>query len=104
MHENVLWILNKHATEIITSKKKKMKLLTIELQKYYKNAKICYIFKEKLEIKYVENEKYCKVRDDCHHTEEFRGAVYSICNLKRSVPKKFLQLFITDLIMIIIWS
>ena len=52
-----------------------MKLLTIELQKYYKNAKICYIFKEKLEIKYVENEKYCKVRDDCHHTEEFRGAV-----------------------------
>ena len=33
-------------------------------------------------------EKYCKVRDHCHYTEECRGTDHSICNLKYSVPKK----------------
>ena len=41
-----------------------MKLLTKEQQESYKNAKICYICKETFEIKYVEENKYCKVRDD----------------------------------------
>ena len=30
---------------------------------------------------------FCKVRDHCHYTGEYRGAVCSICNLKYSVPK-----------------
>ena len=34
--------------------------------------------------------KYRKVRDHCHYTEEYRGAVYSICNLRYNIPKKFL--------------
>ena len=35
------------------------------------------------------NEKTCcKVRDHCHYTGKYRGAVHSICNLKYSVPKK----------------
>ena len=36
----------------------------------------------------MKDEKYCKARDDCHYTGEYRGAAYSICNLKNSVPKK----------------
>ena len=62
--------------------KKKMKLLTEEQKESYENSKICYIYKEELEDK-----KYCKVRDHCHYTGEYRGAVHSICNLKYSVPK-----------------
>ena len=41
----------------------------------------------------MKNKKYCKVRDQCHYTEEYRGAVHSICNLKYSVPKKISLVF-----------
>ena len=52
------------------------------------NSKICYVCKEKIENKYLKDKKYRKVREYCHYTGEFRGAVHSICNLKYSVPKK----------------
>ena len=39
--------LREHAMKIINFKKKKMKLPTKELQESYKNAKMCYICKEK---------------------------------------------------------
>ena len=48
----------------------------------------CYICKDKFEDKYIKDKKYCKVRDHCHYTSEYRGAADSICNLKYSVPKK----------------
>ena len=38
-----------------------MKLLIKEEYESYKNAKICYICKEKLENKYLKNKKYRKV-------------------------------------------
>ena len=65
-----------------------MELLTKEHQESYKNAKICYICKEKCENRYVEDKKYRKVRDLYHYTGEYRGAVHRICNLKYIVPKK----------------
>ena len=34
-----------------------------------------------------EKKKYCKVRDYCCYTEEYRGAAHSICNLKKSALK-----------------
>ena len=40
--------LRDHAMKIITFKKKKMKLLTKELQQSYENAEICFICKEKI--------------------------------------------------------
>ena len=41
--------------------------------------------KKKLKIN-VKNKKYCKVRDLCHYTGEYRGAAHSIFNLKYSLP------------------
>ena len=40
-----------------------MELLTKEQQESYENANICYIFKEKFEIKYLKDKKYYEVRD-----------------------------------------
>ena len=67
-----------------------MKLLTKEQQESYQNGKICYIFKEKFENKYVKDKKYCKIRDHSHYTGRHSAAVHSICNLKYSAPKKIL--------------
>ena len=64
-----------------------MKLLTEEQQESNENAKICYICKEKFENKYLKDKKQCKVKDHCHYTGEYRGAVHSIFNLKYYVPK-----------------
>ena len=70
------------------SKKKKMKLLTKELQELYENAKSCYICKKIIENKYVRDKQYRKVRDNCHYTGEHRVPTHSICNLRYSVPNK----------------
>ena len=53
-----------------------------------KKQKICYICKEKFENKYLKDKKYRKVRDHCHYTWKYRGAVHSICNLKYNIPNK----------------
>ena len=36
----------------------------------------------------MKDKTYCIVRDCCHYTEEYRGAIHSICNLQYSAPKK----------------
>ena len=65
-----------------------MKLLINELQKSYKNAKICHTCKEKFEGKQAKDKQYHKVRDHCHYSGDYRGVVHSICNLQCSVPKE----------------
>ena len=66
-----------------------MKLLTEEQQESYESAKICYICRKKFEKKFfLKDIKYCKLRDHCHYTGEYRDAARIICNLKYSVPKK----------------
>ena len=70
-----------------------MKLLTKEQQESYKNPKIYYICQEKFENKCVKDRKHANVRDHCHYTEKYRGAIHSICNLKYNVPKKNLIVF-----------
>ena len=64
-----------------------MRLLTKQQKESYENAKICYICKEKFENKYLKDKTYRKVRDHCHYTGEYSGAVHSIYNLKFSAPK-----------------
>ena len=64
--------LREHGMEIINfRKKKKMNLLIKDHQESYKNAKLCYICKEKFENKYLKYKKYCKVRNHCHYTGEY---------------------------------
>ena len=46
-----------------------------------------------LKINIWKIKKYLEVRDDCHYTWEYRGAVQSICSLKYFVPKKILLVF-----------
>ena len=36
----------------------------------------------------MKHKKYCKVRNHCHYTGEYRGAAHNICNLKYGAPKK----------------
>ena len=86
--KNFFEYLREDAMNIINLKTKKLKLLKKEQQKFYENAKICYICKEKFERKYVKDKIYCKFRDHFHYVGEIGGAVHSICNLKYSVPKK----------------
>ena len=71
-------------------KRKKWGLLTKEQQESYENANICFVCKEKFEKKCLKDKKYCEVRDHCHYAREHRSALCSICNLKYSVPEKFL--------------
>ena len=40
---------------------------------------------------FANDKNYRKIRDRCHFTDKYRGAVHSICNLRFSVPMKFLQ-------------
>ena len=90
LYEKVCEFLREHTVKIINFKKKKIKLLTKEQEESHENAKICYICKEKVENKYLKDKKYCKVRDHCRYTGEYRGAAHSMFNLKYSVLKKFL--------------
>ena len=49
--------------------------------------------KNGFENKYLKDKKYYKVRNHCHYTGAYKGAVHSVCNLKYSVPKKISIVF-----------
>ena len=86
-------ILTEHATGIINFEKKKNMFLTNEHQKPYENAQVCHVCNEKFEDKHAKYNKYCKFRDHCHYTGDYRSAAHSICNLKYSVPKEISIVF-----------
>ena len=71
---------------IINFKKKKIKSLTNEKQKSYEKTKSFYIYGKMRKYKCANDKKYCKVRFHYHHKWKFRGAPYSIYNLKYSIP------------------
>ena len=45
------------------------------------------------EDKYTNDENYHIVRDHCHYTGKYRGADYSICNLKYTISKEIPPVF-----------
>ena len=55
-----------------------MKSLIKQQYESYGNTKTCFTCKGKFENKYLKDNKYHKVRDYCHYTGEYRGAVDSI--------------------------
>ena len=79
--------LRKYAKEIINFRKEKKKVINKEnQQKSYKNAKICFICKEKFED---------KLRTIVIIYGQYRGATHSKCNLKYSLPKEIYTVFPT---------
>ena len=84
-----------------------MKFLTKEQQESYENAKSCCTCAEKFENKYFKDEKYCKVREleiifIIQGNIQVLLMAYVIQNIVYF--KKFLELCIMDLTMIIILS
>ena len=59
--------------------------MTIQDEEIYNNSLICWICNEELNTD--------KVRDNCHITDEFRGAAHNQCNLKFKIPKKLPIIF-----------
>ena len=57
--------------------------LTTEENIYHNKQKICYICKKEFNNN---DKKNYKVRDHCHYTGKYRGAVHNICNLRYNVP------------------
>ena len=68
-----------HATKIINYEQKKMISLTTKEKIQCNKQKICYICK--MEFNNNDKKNY-KVRDHCHYTGKYRGAVHKICNLR----------------------
>ena len=74
-----------HATKIIDFKKKTMIPLTKDEEDNYNKETICYICKKEFN-----NDK---VRDHCHFTGKYRGAVHNTCNLRYKFPKNIPVIF-----------
>ena len=75
--------------KIINYEKKKIISLTDKEKETHENKKVCYICKKEFST----DKKYCKVRDHCHYTGQYRGAAHSICNLRYQIPKEIPVVF-----------
>ena len=75
--------LKEHVTKIMNYENEEMIPLTEEENTSYENKKCCYICKKGF------NRDNTKVRDHCHYTGNYRGAAYSICNLRYKIPAAF---------------
>ena len=75
--------LRGHVTKIINYEKEKMIPLTTR-KNISQKRKICYIFKKEFNNN---DKKNYKVRDHCHYTFKYRGAVHNICNLSYKVEE-----------------
>ena len=88
--------LKDQAMKIINYEKKEMIPLTNEEIQSYENQEICHIC-EKGFCTDKDNKKEFKlkrkVRDHCHYTGKYRGAAYSICNLRYKISKEIPVVF-----------
>ena len=67
--------------------KEKSKIINKRVAGIIWKAKLCYICKEKIENQYLKDKIFCKVREHCLYTGEYRGAVHIKCTLKYSYLK-----------------
>ena len=84
--------LKEHVTKIINYEKKEMIPLAKEERKIHCRQQKCYIYKKRFSADH-NNKKYHKVRDHCHYTGKYRGAVHDICNLRYKTPKEIQVVF-----------
>ena len=84
--------LREHAENIIDFERKKILPLTKKELKSHGDAKEWYICGKRIQ-KISKSIKYRKIRDYCHYSGKYRGAAYSICNLKFKVPNKIPVVF-----------
>ena len=66
--------------------------LTKEEKKIHLKQKVCYICKKGFNTD-DNNKKYHKVKDHCHYTGKYRGAVHDICNLRYKTLKEIPVVF-----------
>ena len=59
--------------------------MTSEDEEIYSNSHICWICKQELNMN--------KVRDHCHVTGKFRGAVHNKCKINLKLPRKLPIIF-----------
>ena len=83
--------LKELGTKVVNYEQKEMTPLTDDENRYYEEQKECYICRKAFCYNKKQKKRfklYKKVRDHCHFTGKFRGAVHSICNLHYKVPKE----------------
>ena len=69
--------------------------LTKEELKSYQEVKVCYICGKIIFKKLSKGLNYQKLRDHCHYTGKYRGAVHIICNLKFNLPNGIFVAFLS---------
>ena len=79
--------LKEHATRIINYEKKEMIPLTKNKIKYILSKKFVIYTKKDL-VPMMTKKMYFKVKDHCHYTGKYRGAVHDICNLRYKIAKE----------------
>ena len=87
--------LREHAKNSIHFEKKKILPLTKEELKSYQEVKVCYICGKIIFKKLSKGLNYQKLRDHCHYTGKYRGAVHIICNLKFNLPNGVFVAFLS---------
>ena len=84
--------LRAHAIKLTNFNKKKNEIINKRAVGFiWKNKKSVIFVKKNLKINIWKI--YHKVRDHCHYTGKYRGAVHSICNLKYNIPNKIPVVF-----------
>ena len=54
----------------------------------HENETNCYICGKRMLKKLAKSKNYWKVRDHYHYTGKYKGAAFSICNLKPNAPNE----------------
>ena len=96
MYKKVLGFFKRTHRKYNSCWKKYILPLTKEELKSYQEAKVCYICGKGILEKFAKHKNYQKGRDHCHYAGKYRGAAFSICNLKFNVPNEIPVVFHSD--------